>query len=179
MKNRCINSIDEALQAVWDPKINILLLNVRTYKPQLLTLEDLLSIYGEDFNYEGIDFPYHLFDFNLISFPYHLFKFSLITRIPEGFLSNPLLQLNNLKPEESNAEVEDMLWAEINDGCRPNYELYGLVDKTYYIGNGRRFTELSSVVSKTKSLLYSETRQSPQCSYLERALPSNLHTHVL
>lgn len=152
-----INTINKALQAIWNPEVKILMLNSKKNKPQRLKetfylLEETLYIlkhlgYGKDY------------------FPYHSFDFSLITKIQDGFLSCPLLQLETSKPEESNAYFEDTIWDQVHAECSSSYEFYGLVDKTYYIGELARLTKLSSVdytqaVSKTKTLLYMYPKQS-------------------
>lgn len=149
-----INSIDEALRAIWNPRINILLLNLENSRPG--RLEELLY-YGEE------DFPYHLFELNLI------------TRIQDRFLSYPLLELNNLKPEESNVLLEKAIWAEINKGYSVHYKLHGAVNNTYYIGEYSGLARLNSInytlaVSKTKTLLSTQAQQNPQYYYLEREL---------
>lgn len=154
-----INSIDEALQAVWNPRANILLLDIEKKKIEPGIFE--LNLYEYEYFVED---PHP-------TLGYH---FSFITKMPDGFLSCPLVQLNIPTP---NAKIEAAAWDYLVEGM--GGLMYGLVDK-YHIGKRcLRLTNISSpdyalIVSKTKALLKKTTEQSPQSYYLEHILPENV-----
>lgn len=152
---KTIKSINDALHAIWNPKINILLL--KTTK----------RIFND---------PKRIFDdlrFSRQRSPNHLFNVGVITRIPDGFLSCPLLQLNISRPD---INFDDMMWNDILHEHLLNYQLYGLIGKAFYSGEKVRFIKFSSVdytlaVCRTKTLLSVQTKQNSQCCHLEHILP--------